>query len=154
MMELTNEYIDSLINKADKKVYITPDNRAMTIIATFPCGWVMSSTTNIVNRQKFIKEELYDKCLNDIKSEVWKLEIYRKTVDNYKKTLRQEKTVEVKTEDKPLGYQEAIKTYKKICKSTAECIKCPLDSDNNGTQTSCKYFISEYTEKAEPILKK
>lgn len=66
----------------------------------------------------------------------------------------QEKTVEVKTEDKPLGYQEAIKTYKKICKSTAECIKCPLDSDNNGTQTSCKYFISEYTEEAEPILKK
>ena len=90
MMELTNEYIDSLINKADKKVYITSDNRAMTIIATFPCGWTISSTTNIVNGQKFVEEELCDKCLNDIKSEVWKLETYRKTVDNYKKTLRQE----------------------------------------------------------------
>lgn len=101
MTELTNEYIDSLADKAKKDVYITPDNKAMTIIATFPCGWVISSTanvvsgrtvsstTNVINGQKFI-EELYNKCLDDIKSEVWKLETYRKTVDNYKKTLEQE----------------------------------------------------------------
>lgn len=38
MTELTNEYIDSLIDKAQKNVYIIPDNRVMTIIATFPCG--------------------------------------------------------------------------------------------------------------------
>ncbi len=103
MMELTNEYIDSLVDKAKKDVSITPDNKAMTIIATFPCGWIMSSTANAVSgrtvsstinvasEQKIIKEELYNKCLNDIKSEVWKLETYRKIVDNYKKTLKQEK---------------------------------------------------------------
>lgn len=57
-------------------------------------------------------------------------------------------------QETPLSYQEAIRTYKKICNSTTECIDCPLDSDNNGTQTSCNYFIRDYTEKAEPILKK
>lgn len=57
-------------------------------------------------------------------------------------------------QETPLGYQEAIRTYKKICNSTTECIDCPLDSDNNGTQTTCNYFIRDYTEKAEPILKK
>lgn len=91
MTELTNEYIDSLIDKAKKNIYVTPDNKAITIIATFPCGWVISSTANIVSGQKFVEEELYNKCLDDIKSEVWKLETYRKTVDNYKKTLKQEK---------------------------------------------------------------
>ena len=91
MTELTNEYIDSLVDKAKKDVYITPGDRAMIITATFPCGWIISSTINIVDGQKFVGEELHDKCLNDIKSEVWKIETYRKTVDNYKKTLKQEK---------------------------------------------------------------
>ena len=91
MTELTSKYIDSLVDKAKKDVYITSDNKAITIIATFPCGWVISSTANIVSGQKFVEEELYNKCLDDIKSEVWKLETYRKTVDNYKKTLKQEK---------------------------------------------------------------
>lgn len=90
MAELTNEYIDSLINKAEKHMYIAPDLKAMTVTAIFPCGWVISSTANVVSGQKFVEEELRDKCLDDIKSEVWKLESYRKTVDNYKKTLRQE----------------------------------------------------------------
>lgn len=90
MTKLTSEYIDSLVDKAKKDVYTTPNNKAITIIATFPCGWVISSTANIVSGQKFVEEELYNKCLDDIKSEVWKLETYRKTVDNYKKTLRQE----------------------------------------------------------------
>lgn len=57
-------------------------------------------------------------------------------------------------DDKPLSYQEAIRTFKKICNSTAKCINCPLSSDNNGAQTSCHYFIKIYPEKAEPIAKK
>lgn len=90
MAELTNEYIDSLMEKAEKHIYIIHKFKAMTIIAIFPCGWTISSTANTVSGQKFVKEELRDKCLDDIKSEVWKLESYRKTVDNYKETLRQE----------------------------------------------------------------
>lgn len=90
MAELTNEYIDSLMNKAEKHMYIVPDFKAMTVTAIFPCGWVISSTANVVSGQKFVEEELRDKCLSDIKSEVWKLETYRKTVDNYKETLRKE----------------------------------------------------------------
>ena len=91
MTELTNEYIDSLIDKAKKNMCIEPSLKAMTITATFPCGWVISSTANVVNGQEFVEEELRDKCLDDIKSKVWELERYRKTVDNYKKTLKQEK---------------------------------------------------------------
>ena len=90
MAELTNEYIDSLMEKAEKHISIIPSRQAMTITAIFPCGWVISSTANVVSGQKFVEEELRDKCLDDIKSEVWKLESYRKTVDNYKETLRQE----------------------------------------------------------------
>lgn len=90
MAKLTNEYIDSLINKAEKHMYIAPDFKAMTVTAIFPCGWVISSTANVVSGKKFIEEELRDKCLDDIKSEVWKLETYRKTVDKYKETLRRE----------------------------------------------------------------
>ncbi len=90
MAELTNEYIASLINKAEKHMYIAPDFKAMTVTAIFPCGWVISSTANVVRGQKFVKEELRDKCLSNIRTEVWKLETYRKTVDNYKETLRKE----------------------------------------------------------------
>lgn len=90
MAELTNEYIDSLMEKAEKRMYITPDCKAMVVTAIFPCRWVISSTANVVSGKKFIEEELRDKCLDDIKSEVWKLETYRKTVDNYKETLRKE----------------------------------------------------------------
>lgn len=90
MAELTNEYIDSLMEKAEKRMYITPDCKAMVVTAIFPCGWVISSTANVINGKKFIEEELYDKCLDDIKSEVWKLESYRKTVDNYKEAVRKE----------------------------------------------------------------
>ena len=88
MTELTNEYIDSLIDKAKKNMYIEPSLKAMMITATFPCGWVISSTANVVSGQKFVEEELRDKCLNDIKSKVWELERYRKTVDNYKKNIK------------------------------------------------------------------
>ena len=90
MAELTNGYIDSLMEKAEKRISIIPDCMVMTITAIFPCGWAISSTANVVSGQKFVEEELRDKCLDDIKSEVWKLESYRKTVDNYKETLRQE----------------------------------------------------------------
>lgn len=88
MTELTNEYIDSLIDKAKKNMYIEPSLKAMMITAIFPCGWVISSTANVVSGQEFVEEELRDKCLNDIKSKIWELERYRKTVDNYKKTLK------------------------------------------------------------------
>lgn len=90
MAELTNEYIDSLMEKAEKHISIIPDCMVMTITAKFPCGWVISSAANVVSGQKCVEEELRDKCLDDIKSEVWKLETYRKTVDNYKETLRKE----------------------------------------------------------------
>ena len=94
MAELTNEYIDSLIDKAKKNMYIEPNLKAMTVTAIFPCGWVISSTANVVRGQKFVEEELLDKCLSDIRSEVWKLETYRKTVDKYKETLRQQEANE------------------------------------------------------------
>lgn len=90
MTELTNEYIDSLMDKAEKRMFIIPSRQAMTITVIFPCGWVISSTANVVSGQKFVKEELRDKCLSNIRTEVWKLETYRKTVDNYKETLRKE----------------------------------------------------------------
>lgn len=94
MAELTNEYIASLINKAEKHMYIAPDFKAMTVTAIFPCGWVISSTANVVRGQKFVEGELLNKCFDDIKSEVWKLETYRKTVDKYKETLRQQEVNE------------------------------------------------------------
>lgn len=90
MVELTNEYINSLMDKAEKRMFIIPSRQALTITAIFPCGWVISSTANVVSGQKFVEEELRDKCLSDIKSEVWKLETYRKTVDRYKEALRKE----------------------------------------------------------------
>lgn len=65
----------------------------------------------------------------------------------------QEKAVKIKTDDKPLGYQEAIKIYKKICSSTTECTDCPLDSDNNGIQQLCQCLIRDYPGRAESILK-
>ena len=90
MAELTNGYIDSLIEKAEKRMYVIPDRRAMTVTAIFPCGWVISATVNASSIQKFTEDEIYQQCLSDIKSEVWKQESYRKTVDRYKETLRQE----------------------------------------------------------------
>lgn len=94
MAELTNEYIDSLIIKAEKHMYIAPDFKAMTVTAIFPCGWVISSTVNACSIQKFTEEEIRQQCLSNIRTEVWKLESYRKTVDNYKETLMQEEANE------------------------------------------------------------
>nr|DAU88612.1 MAG TPA: hypothetical protein [Caudoviricetes sp.] len=90
MAELTNEYIDSLMEKAEKRISIIPDCMVMTITAKFPCGWVISSTVNANSIQKFTEEEIRLQCLSDIKSEVWKLETYRKTVDKYKEAVRKE----------------------------------------------------------------
>lgn len=89
MAELTNEYIDSLMNKAEKRMFIIPDCMVMTITAKFPCGWVISSTVNANGIQKFTEEEIRQQCLSNIRTEVWKLEAYRKTVDRYKETLKQ-----------------------------------------------------------------
>lgn len=66
----------------------------------------------------------------------------------------QEKAMKIKIDDKPLGYQEAMKIYKRICSSTRKCTDCPLGSDNNGVQQPCRYLLRAYSEKAEPILKK
>lgn len=90
MAELTNEYIDSLMDKAEKCISIIPDCMVMTITAKFPCGWVISSTVNANSIQKFTEEEIRQQCLNNIRTEVWKLETYRKTVDHYKEALRKE----------------------------------------------------------------
>lgn len=90
MAELTNEYIDSLMEKAEKRISIIPDCMVMTITAKFPCGWVISSTVNANGIQKFTEEEIRLQCLSDIRSEVWKLETYRKTVDKYKEAVRKE----------------------------------------------------------------
>lgn len=90
MAELTNEYIDSLMDKAEKCISIIPDCMVMTITAKFPCGWVISSTVNANSIQKFTEEEIRQQCLSNIRTEVWKLESYRKTVDRYKETLKQE----------------------------------------------------------------
>ena len=90
MAELTNEYIDSLIDKAKKNMYIEPNLKAMMVTAIFPCGWVISSTVNANSIQKFTEEEIRQQCLSNIRTEVWKLETYRKTVDKYKETLRKE----------------------------------------------------------------
>lgn len=94
MAELTNEYIDSLMEKAEKHISIIPSRQAMTITAIFPCGWVISSTVNARSIQKFTEEEIRQQCLSNIRTEVWKLESYRKTVDNYKETLRQQEVNE------------------------------------------------------------
>ena len=94
MTELTEEYIDSLMNKAEKRINIIPDCMVMTITAKFPCGWVISSTMNARSIQNFTEEEIRQQCLSNIRTEVWKLESYRKTVDNYKETLRQQEANE------------------------------------------------------------
>lgn len=65
-----------------------------------------------------------------------------------------EEQKKTRADDKLLGYQEALRIYKKICSDTTECIICPLSSDNNDTQISCHNFMINYPEKAEPILKK
>ena len=62
--------------------------------------------------------------------------------------------MKIKTDDKPLSYQEAMKMYKRICNSATKCKDCPLSSDNNGIQQPCQYLIRAYSEKAELILKK
>lgn len=90
MTELTNKYIDSLMEKAEKRISIIPDCVVMTITAKFPCGWVISSTVNANSIQKFTEEEIRLQCLSNIRTEVWKLESYRKTVDNYKEAVRKE----------------------------------------------------------------
>lgn len=90
MAKLTNEYIDPLMEKAEKRISMIPDCMVMTITAKFPCGWVIFSTVNANSIQKFTEEEIRQQCLSNIRTEVWKLETYRKTVDNYKKTLRKE----------------------------------------------------------------
>lgn len=69
----------------------------------------------------------------------------------------QEKTMETKTDDKPLSYQEAMDIYKRLCehhRKRSSCRECPVSSFKNYTEKMCREFLIENTDKAEPILKK
>lgn len=66
----------------------------------------------------------------------------------------QEKTMELKINDNPLSYQEAMKIKKRICLSMGDvCGNCPLSLDNNNTAKSCDVFMKDHPDVAEPILK-
>ena len=66
----------------------------------------------------------------------------------------QEKTMELKIDDKPLSFTEAMKIRKRLCASMRDvCVNCPLSSDNNDTTESCDDFMLDHPDMAEPILK-
>lgn len=66
----------------------------------------------------------------------------------------QEKTVETKSDNKPLSFTEAMKIRKRLCASMRDvCENCPLSSDNNDTTKSCDDFMLDHPDMAEPILK-
>lgn len=66
----------------------------------------------------------------------------------------QEKTMETKSDNKPLSYQEAMKIKKRICQSMrGVCVYCSLSSHNNDTTKSCDDFMLDHPDMAEPILK-
>lgn len=101
----------------------------------------------------FFNEGVYDSfgCAKDNGYRILEWSDYRSSKPPKEE---QEKIMGTKIDDKPLGYQEAIKIYKKICSSnTVGCTNCPLSSDNNGTRTSCQDFLRNCPKKAELILK-
>lgn len=68
----------------------------------------------------------------------------------------QEKTMETKTDDKPLNYQEAMDIYKRLCEYHCKrnlCRECPISSFKNYTRKRCQDFTIEDPGVAEPILK-
>ena len=67
------------------------------------------------------------------------------------------KKMKLKTDDKPLSYQEAVDIYKRLCehhRKRNSCKECPVGSVKNYVGKLCRDFIIENTDKAEPILKK
>ncbi len=62
--------------------------------------------------------------------------------------------MELKINDKPLSFAEAMKIKKRICQSMrGVCGYCSLSSHNNGTTKSCDDFMLDHPDMAEPILK-
>ena len=62
--------------------------------------------------------------------------------------------MELKIDDKPLSFAEAMKIRKRLCASMRDvCVNCPLSSDNNDTTESCDDFMLDHPDMAEPILK-
>ena len=62
--------------------------------------------------------------------------------------------MELKIDDKPLSFAEAMKIRKRLCASMRDvCKNCPLSSDNNDTTESCDDFMLDHPDIAEPILK-
>lgn len=67
----------------------------------------------------------------------------------------QEKIMELKINDKPLSFAEAMKIRKRLCTSMRDvCENCPLSSYNNYTAKPCDDFMTDHPDMAEPILKK
>ena len=66
----------------------------------------------------------------------------------------QEEEMETKIDDKPLGYQEAMRIYERMCSYNKDkCRSCPISEENNALSKLCPEFITEDPDKAEPILK-
>lgn len=71
----------------------------------------------------------------------------------------QEKTMELKIDDKPLSYQEAMRIFKKLCKNEEKfgCSErgCPLFHPyRDELHLTCFYALYKYSDEIEPILKK
>lgn len=63
----------------------------------------------------------------------------------------QEKTMETKSNDKPLDFKEAMRIKKRICETASgKCENCYIASDMD----CCNDFFTNYTDNAESILKK
>lgn len=68
----------------------------------------------------------------------------------------QEKTMETKSNDKPLDFKEAMGIYKRLCEYQHKkdaCRECPVSSFKNYTNKVCRDFIIDNSDTAEPILK-
>lgn len=63
----------------------------------------------------------------------------------------QEKTMETKSNDKPLDFKEAMRIKRRICETASgKCENCYIASDMD----CCNDFFTNYTDNAESILKK
>ena len=66
----------------------------------------------------------------------------------------QEKTMEIKTDDKPLSFTEAMGIRKRLCTSMRDvCGNCPLSLNNNDMTLHCDDFMLDHPDMAESILK-
>ena len=48
-------------------------------------------------------------------------------------------------------FQKVMERFNRMC-DDMECIKCPIASANNGTDTACRLFMRRFPEKAERII--